>query len=61
MKSSTQTVWLRLEPKVLAKLDALAKRLKRSRSNLLAVAVDEYLDDWDTRPGKAGERGERVS
>jgi predicted transcriptional regulator len=43
--SKTTVITARLEPQQLAKLDALASRIDRSRAWVVAKAVERYVDE----------------
>jgi predicted transcriptional regulator len=50
--SSTQSVTIRLNPELARQLDEMAKRERRSRSQLISFAIEEFLKrDAEPEPG----------
>ena len=49
-RSTKEIVSVRLNGKLLERLDAYAERIERSRSDLIDRAVEEYLSAHDKEP-----------
>lgn len=54
--AKTTTLTVRLNPELTAKLDALAREAKRSKSDLASEAIESYvsLNEWQVAHIKAG-------
>jgi len=50
--AETKTIWFRLTPVVLKKLSQIAKKQRRSRANLMALAMEDYVERWELDNGK---------